>query len=74
MIYGFDTGIGGLVYLGLGIGFLVATMFGAKTADQIYHYVSCRATRRGPLSFLQHHVVQMLIFFVLAGNKERRKG
>ncbi|KAJ3726767.1 multidrug resistance protein 4 [Lentinula raphanica] len=41
-IYGFDTGIGGLVYLGLGIGFLLATIFGAKTADQIYHYLASK--------------------------------
>ncbi|KAF9023683.1 MFS general substrate transporter [Hymenopellis radicata] len=36
-IYHFNTGIGGLVYLGMGIGFLVAALFGARTADQIYH-------------------------------------
>ncbi|KAJ3828255.1 major facilitator superfamily domain-containing protein [Lentinula raphanica] len=46
-IYGFDTGIGGLVYLGLGIGFLVATMFGAKTADQIYHYLASKNGGKG---------------------------
>ncbi|THU82299.1 multidrug resistance protein 4 [Dendrothele bispora CBS 962.96] len=37
--YGFDVGIGGLVYLGLGIGFLLATWVGAKWADQTYHYL-----------------------------------
>lgn len=37
--YGFGVGIGGLAYLGLGIGFFLATAFGAKTADQIYHRV-----------------------------------
>ncbi|KAF9073047.1 multidrug resistance protein 4 [Rhodocollybia butyracea] len=37
-VYGFDTEIGGLVYLGLGIGFIVATLFGAKQANQIYLY------------------------------------
>ncbi|KAJ4473061.1 multidrug resistance protein 4 [Lentinula aciculospora] len=47
VIYGFDTGIGGLVYLGLGIGFLVATMFGAKTADQIYHYLAAKNGGKG---------------------------
>ncbi|KAJ3862106.1 multidrug resistance protein 4 [Lentinula novae-zelandiae] len=47
VIYGFDTGIGGLVYLGLGIGFLVATMFGAKTADQIYHYLATKNGGKG---------------------------
>ncbi|THU97778.1 MFS general substrate transporter [Dendrothele bispora CBS 962.96] len=35
-IYGFGTGTGGLAYLGLGIGFLVSTYFGASTADSIY--------------------------------------
>ena len=39
-IYGFGTGIGGLVYLGLGIGFLLATIFGARFADQVYLHVS----------------------------------
>ncbi|TFY82605.1 hypothetical protein EWM64_g1411 [Hericium alpestre] len=35
-IYHFNTGTGGLAYLGLGIGFLLSTVFGAKYADQIY--------------------------------------
>ncbi|KAK7466360.1 hypothetical protein VKT23_005087 [Stygiomarasmius scandens] len=35
-VYGFGTGNGGLVYLGLGVGFLVSTYFGASTADSIY--------------------------------------
>lgn len=38
-IYGFSIGVGGLVYIGLGLGFLLATIFGAQTADQIYHHV-----------------------------------
>lgn len=38
--YGFSPGVGGLTYLGLGIGFALATVFGAKTADQVYQYVS----------------------------------
>ncbi|KAK0482188.1 multidrug resistance protein 4 [Armillaria novae-zelandiae] len=41
-IYGFNIGVGGLVYLGIGIGFLTASAFGAKTADQIYHYLAKR--------------------------------
>jgi len=40
--YGFNTEIGGLVYLGLGIGFVVATLFGAKTANQMYHYLTAK--------------------------------
>ncbi|ESK94908.1 mfs multidrug [Moniliophthora roreri MCA 2997] len=35
-VYGFKPGVGGLVYLGLGIGFLLSTAFGAKTADGLY--------------------------------------
>ncbi|KAK7437926.1 hypothetical protein VKT23_018361 [Stygiomarasmius scandens] len=38
--YGFGVGVGGLVYLGLGIGFLLATWVGAKWADQVYHYLA----------------------------------
>jgi len=38
-VYGFGTGNGGLVYLGLGVGFLVSTYFGASTADSIYKKV-----------------------------------
>jgi MFS family permease len=35
-IYHFSTGVGGLAYIGLGIGFISATIFGAKIADKIY--------------------------------------
>jgi len=38
--YHFRPGIGGLSYLGLGVGFVLATIFGAKIADEIYKYVS----------------------------------
>ncbi|KAG7093576.1 hypothetical protein E1B28_007245 [Marasmius oreades] len=34
--YGFGAGIGGLVYLGLGTGFMLATYFGASISDNIY--------------------------------------
>jgi len=40
--YGFKPGVGGLAYLGLGLGFALATVFGAKFADQVYKYVSAR--------------------------------
>ncbi|KAK7060904.1 hypothetical protein VNI00_000637 [Paramarasmius palmivorus] len=36
-VYGFKPGVGGLVYLGLGVGFLLSTAFGAKTANTIYN-------------------------------------
>lgn len=38
--YGFSAGIGGLAYLGLGIGFFVSTIFGAKWADAAYKHAS----------------------------------
>lgn len=37
--YHFSPGIGGLAYLGLGFGFLLATIFGAKFADGLYKWV-----------------------------------
>ncbi|KAF5390887.1 hypothetical protein D9757_004505 [Collybiopsis confluens] len=46
-IYGFNTGVGGLVYLGLGIGFILATLFGARTADQIYHHLAQKNGGKG---------------------------
>ncbi|PFH49928.1 hypothetical protein AMATHDRAFT_146557 [Amanita thiersii Skay4041] len=38
--YGFQAGVGGLAYLGLGLGFLIATFLGAKFADQVYLYLA----------------------------------
>ncbi|KAF8967302.1 multidrug resistance protein 4 [Flammula alnicola] len=38
--YGFRAGVGGLAYLGLGFGFLAATIFGAKFANEIYKYLA----------------------------------
>ena len=35
-IYGFSIGTGGLAYIGLGVGFVVATLFGAWVSDGIY--------------------------------------
>ncbi|KDQ64730.1 hypothetical protein JAAARDRAFT_28372 [Jaapia argillacea MUCL 33604] len=35
-IYGFKAGVGGLAYLGLGLGFLIATVVGAKFSDAVY--------------------------------------
>ncbi|KAF7335369.1 MFS domain-containing protein [Mycena sanguinolenta] len=37
--YGFTTGTGGLTYLGLGIGFILATAVSAKTANELYNYL-----------------------------------
>ena len=38
-IYGFNIGTGGLAYIGLGVGFCLAAMVGAKMADVIYNKV-----------------------------------
>ncbi|KAJ7246604.1 major facilitator superfamily domain-containing protein [Mycena haematopus] len=37
--YGFNTGTGGLTYLGLGFGFILATGVSAKTANELYNYM-----------------------------------
>ncbi|EIW82421.1 multidrug resistance protein 4 [Coniophora puteana RWD-64-598 SS2] len=34
--YHFNTGVSGLAYIGLGLGFLLATLFGAHISDKIY--------------------------------------
>lgn len=46
-IYGFSTGIGGLVYIGLGLGFVLATIVGAKFSDQMYHILAKRNNGHG---------------------------
>ncbi|KAE9404187.1 multidrug resistance protein 4 [Gymnopus androsaceus JB14] len=46
-VYGFNTGTGGLVYLGLGVGFIAATIFGARTAEQIYHHLAEKNSGKG---------------------------
>ena len=38
-IYGFSIGISGLAYIGLGVGFFVATVVGAYFADRMYTWV-----------------------------------
>ncbi|ESK90159.1 mfs multidrug [Moniliophthora roreri MCA 2997] len=45
--YGFDTGAGGLTYLGLGIGFIIATFASARFTDQIYHYLAQKNNGKG---------------------------
>ncbi|KXN92560.1 hypothetical protein AN958_06857 [Leucoagaricus sp. SymC.cos] len=40
--YGFGIGITGLTYLGLGVGFFTATLFGGKFADQVYVSLSSK--------------------------------
>lgn len=43
--YGFKAGVGGLAYLGLGVGFLLATAVGAKVGNGIYLKVRRRSFR-----------------------------
>ncbi|KAF8800563.1 multidrug resistance protein 4 [Phlegmacium glaucopus] len=38
--YHFNTGVGGLAYIGLGVGFVTATLFGARFADQMYKHLA----------------------------------
>lgn len=38
-VYHFDTSMGGLAYIGLGLGFFVAAWFGARISDKIYNRV-----------------------------------
>jgi hypothetical protein len=42
--YGFNIGAGGLAYLGLGVGFLIASLVGAKAGSEIYNKVSLAVT------------------------------
>ena len=41
-VYGFDIGAGGFAYVGLGVGFIAASLFGAKFGNEIYKKVSGR--------------------------------
>jgi predicted MFS family arabinose efflux permease len=42
--YGFNIGAGGLAYLGLGVGFMAASLFGAKFGSEVYKRVSVAVT------------------------------
>jgi hypothetical protein len=42
--YGFNTGAGGLAYLGLCVGFVIAALFGAKFGSESYKRVSVAVT------------------------------
>ncbi|KAG1820204.1 major facilitator superfamily domain-containing protein [Suillus subaureus] len=46
-VYHFSIGIGGLTYTGVGFGFVVATVFGAKISDKIHIYLTARNGGRG---------------------------
>ena len=42
--YGFDIGAGGLAYIGLGVGFMTASLFAAKFGSEMYNRVSVAIT------------------------------
>lgn len=46
-VYHFSIGIGGLTYIGVGFGFVIATVFGAKLSDKIYIYLTAKNGGRG---------------------------
>ncbi|PPQ86651.1 hypothetical protein CVT25_006835 [Psilocybe cyanescens] len=68
-VYGFKAGTGGLVYLGLGIGFFSATIFGAKFADKIYKNLGsknggiCTPEMRIPALFFGSFFVPIGLFW-----------
>jgi hypothetical protein len=37
--YNFSAGVGGLAYLGLGVGFFLATLVGGRLAGHVYTWV-----------------------------------
>lgn len=43
-VYHFSIGVGGLAYIALGVGFVMASLFGAKISDKIYNRVSLLQT------------------------------
>ncbi|KAH9938543.1 multidrug resistance protein 4 [Fomitopsis serialis] len=45
--YGFGIGVSGLAYIGLGLGFVLATVVGASVADSIYHKLAQRNGGKG---------------------------
>ncbi|KAJ7432311.1 major facilitator superfamily domain-containing protein [Mycena galericulata] len=46
-VYGFNTGTGGLTYIGLGVGFLLATVFSARSANEVYMHLSKKNGGKG---------------------------
>ncbi|KZT12824.1 multidrug resistance protein 4 [Laetiporus sulphureus 93-53] len=41
-VYGFNTGVSGLAYIGLGLGFISSTIIGASVADTVYKTLAAR--------------------------------
>jgi sugar phosphate permease len=46
-VYHFSTGIGGLTYIGTGVGFLTASLFGARVSSRIYTYLAAKNGGKG---------------------------
>ncbi|KAG0709504.1 multidrug resistance protein 4 [Suillus ampliporus] len=46
-VYHFDTGIGGLTYIGLGLGFVASSVFGARVSDKIYTHLTAKNGGKG---------------------------
>ncbi|KAJ7068800.1 major facilitator superfamily domain-containing protein [Mycena amicta] len=46
-VYGFNTGTGGLTYLGLGVGFMLATIFSAKWGNDVYLHLTKKNGGKG---------------------------
>lgn len=50
-VYHFSEGITGICYLGLGLGFMSATIFGASFADKVYQNLSAKNGGKGKPEF-----------------------
>ncbi|KAF8068731.1 multidrug resistance protein 4 [Lyophyllum atratum] len=66
--YGFGPGVGGLAYLGLGVGFLLATFAGAKFSDLSYRYLADKRGKgtpemRMPALFVGSFIVPIGLFW-----------
>ncbi|KAG1755828.1 major facilitator superfamily domain-containing protein [Suillus lakei] len=46
-VYHFSIGIGGLAYIGLGLGFVASSVFGARLSDKIYTYLAAKNGGKG---------------------------
>ncbi|KAL0947923.1 hypothetical protein HGRIS_010555 [Hohenbuehelia grisea] len=57
-VYGFGPGPGGLTYLGMGIGFLIATFLGGNVGNKIYHHLAAKNGGKG----IPEHRLPPLIF------------
>ncbi|KAJ8597731.1 multidrug resistance protein 4 [Rhizopogon salebrosus TDB-379] len=46
-VYHFNTGMSGLAYIGIGFGFVSATVFGVKLSDKMYIYLAAKNGGKG---------------------------